>query len=312
MTARRANAGLDRPHPDLSFTLLSWQVGEWPARQQDMFTAGVDLMTARYAQFGLGELLPTDRVWIGVHSTRAAAWGGFHRPDQGYRHVQLGAVVTRYGDLAAEGGSLDLVVLDLLRAYAHDTLHYGSHRCYELRERQIVRTWYGVNPRDWQGCSYSPPDRTGAVSTRNLGTIMEGAGDREARTITRRVADRYGVTEPTAPVDRYEWLDITGHLTPDDTARLADCRQLAEITPHVGAAFYLHALGSYERSIGARYAAFLDEIGGDAPGRLHDLILTAMLSGRLGDLGDWLDQHHGEGAFRRLFRSPTYQGPDPQ
>jgi hypothetical protein len=288
----------------VTFWLLPWILDSLPGAW-DLFRTGFSVMAARYEELGLRHLLPIDRVWVGVRSSRADSFGGFHHPDQGYRHLQMGAVVTRYGDLcdpAAHG----LAAVDLLRAYAHDCLHYGSYREYQMQGGKLVRTRYGFNSRDAAGRTYSAPDRDG-ITTRNLGIIMEGATDREAASIARHAAQHVGVTEP-AGMDRFAFRDITGRLTDDDLARLpapgpdAGQRGTAED--------FLVSLGSYARGVNCRYEAFLAEIGGTESGRLHDLIVTAMISGSASPLSTWL-AGQGLGSFAALFRASSYAGPDP-
>ena len=120
-------------------------------------------------------LLPIDRVWVGIRSTRPDAFGGFHHPDQGYRHLQLASLITRYGRLSEPSvASPELVALDLLRSYAHDCLHFGSFREYRLQQGRVIRSRYGINWRDEAGRTYCAPDQPGSPSTRNLGIVMEG------------------------------------------------------------------------------------------------------------------------------------------
>lgn len=165
---------------------------------------------------------------MGVRSVFPGAFGGFHHPEQGYRHFQMGAIVTRYGDLADPSAvPAALVALDLLRAYVHDCLHYGAFREYRMWGGRVVRTAYGINRRDQYGRSYSAPDPSGSASTRNLGVVMEGAGDREARSIARAAAANCGVPEPEHPVDRLAYRDAIGGLDDGDHARLADPRFLS-------------------------------------------------------------------------------------
>lgn len=297
----------------MRFTLLSWVLGSWPlgSRPLDVFYAGASLMTARYEQLGLCRVLPIDRVWVGMRSSRPGDFGGFHRLDQGYRHEQMTAVVTRYGDLAdPDGASSPLAALDLLRGYAHDCLHYGSYRLYRLRDGKVVRARYGINARDERGNTYSAPDPEGSATTRNLGTIMEGASDREATAIAREAARQAGVGEPAGTMGRYAWRDVTGRLTSDDLDQLDDAGALTGV-PSEAAVAFLSAMGRFNRNVNARYEAFLAEVGGDDSEELHTRIVTAMISGSLAGLTSWLDKRHGRGAFADLFRSPAYQGSEP-
>lgn len=176
MTALRAAADIRQPHTGVRFSLLSWYLDSLPHDAQRIFAHGAALIAQRYERLGLRHLLPADRVWIGVGSSNPGEFGGFHHRDQGYRHLQLAAVVTRYGDLGRPDRTPpELIAADLLRAYAHDTLHYGSYREYRLVGGEVVRTRYGINRRDRDGHTYSAPDQPQSARTRNLGILMEGA-----------------------------------------------------------------------------------------------------------------------------------------
>ncbi|MEU9886797.1 hypothetical protein [Sphaerisporangium sp. NPDC051011] len=275
-----------------------------------MFYAGAAALAARYEHLGLTQLLPTDRVWVGVRSNIEDAFGGFHHPDQGYRHLQMGAIITRYGPLDGSTPS-PLAALDLLRAYAHDCLHYGSYRRYSIHVGQVVRTHYGINVRSVDGTTYSPPDPAGATTTRNLGVLMEGATDREARALTRSAAAHADIIGAEHGPDWYGFGDVTGRLTTADTAALGDPAHRAAITSSGEVDGYLRRLGSYQTGVNARYETFLAELGGGEREALHEEILRAMISGSMGGLCAWLDQRHGPGTFARLFRSPAYLGPEP-
>ncbi|MGY0464140.1 hypothetical protein ACW14Y_28415 [Kitasatospora sp. cg17-2] len=303
LAARRAATALDQAHPHIAFSLLHWVLDTWEDQAaREVFRQGADLLADRYRELGLNQLLPIDRVWVGVRSTRPDAFGGFHHPNQGYRHVQLASVITRYGLLSDPRlASPELVALDLLRSYSHDCLHWGSFREYRLHGGQVVRSRYGINWRDSHGRTYSAPDADGTSSTRNLGTVMEGATDREARTIAATVADRLGLTQQIAPPDRPAFRDTTGRLEPAD---------LEHSAPGIATPFH-QAMTGYEHGVGTRYQHFLAEVGGADAETLHRLIVAAMISGDTSALTARLDRHHGRDAFRRLFRSPAYTGPDP-
>lgn len=284
-------------HPDHTFVTAPLALRQWGA-DAGLFHDGTAQLRGRYAELGLTDLLPLDRVHIAVHSTRTGAFGGFHHPDQGYRHLQMRAIVTMYGDMTADGpASPALAALDLLRAYAHDCLHYGSARTYQMREDAVVRTQYGVNFRRTNGRTYSAPDMGGTTGTRNLGVVMEGACDREARALTRRIASQHRVTADSG-VDGYALRDVTGQLTTIDTPSGLCNEQTA----------YLTSMAKYEAEVDVRYADFLAEIGGAEQEDLHSLILASMISGDLAPLCLWLDQRHGPGAFTALFMSPLYFG----
>jgi len=302
---------LGHAHPHTTFSLLHWVIGTWTDdAAREVFQSGATLLAARYQQLGLHQLLPIDRVWVGIRSTHPDAFGGFHHPNQGYRHLQLGSVVTRYGRLIDPSlASPELVALDLLRSYAHDCLHFGSFREYKMQVGKVVRSRYGINCRDADGHTYSAPDQPGSRSTRNIGIVMAGATDREARSIASMVAERLGLESSVAPADRLAFRDTTGRLGAEDLAGLGDMRAATEGVADFSR--FRMAMAGYERGVGIRYAQFLTETAGDDREQLHGLIVAVMISGDLRPLAAWLDQCHGSGAFRRIFRSPRYVGPDP-
>ncbi|OMI41388.1 hypothetical protein [Streptomyces sparsogenes] len=173
----------------------------------------------------------------------------------------------------------------------------------------MIRSQYGVNFRRHDGRTYSAPDLAGSPTTRNLGIVMEGASDREARTIARAAAQQYGIVEPATPVYRYAFRDITGRLTVVDTDDLARAEVRAAAAPSAAAAEFLRAMGGFERAIDARYERFLAEVGRDEAEDLHTTVLTSMITGVLTPLCAWLRQRRGPKAFESLFLSPAYFGP---
>jgi hypothetical protein len=166
----------------------------------DVFRTGYAIMAARYEQLGIRALLPLERVWAGTRSAArpgtARGHGGFHHPAQGYRHIQMDAAVTVFGDLTGQTpASPQAAALDLVRSCAHDCLHYGTFRRYRLSDRgEIARVQYGINFRQPDGRTYSAPDIPGDGPTRKLGIVMEGATDAEATAIARQTAQSCGIT----------------------------------------------------------------------------------------------------------------------
>ncbi|MEU9718907.1 hypothetical protein [Streptomyces sp. NPDC047976] len=266
------------------------------------FHEGVELLRLRYRELGMTRLLPPERVVIGTESADTPAWGGFHHPNQGYRHLQMRALITMYGPLTSTPQNPSLAALDLLRSYAHDCLHYGSYRSYRLHDGEIVRSRYGVNFRRPDGRTYSAPDTVDTPGTRNLGVVMEGACDWEARAVTRRAAERCGIQEPGG-LDRFAYRDSTGLLD------IADVRQLTSrqrLSPQAGAARFLESMGRYTTAVNTRYAWFLDDAGPEEGAELHAEVLRALVSGSVSDLCTWLDVRHGPGEFLARFRAPSY------
>lgn len=290
-------------HPAHVFRTLPETLRRWETSGIDTtpFRVGVALAGHRYAVHGLAKLLPPERVLIGCESSRPGAFGGFHHPDQGYRHLQMMSVVTMYGPLerlVPEHPASAL--LDLLRAYTHDCLHYGSRRRYVEVTGVPVRTQYGINYRRTSGQPYSAADSQGCRSTRNLGILMEGACDKEARAITRQAAEHFDLAEPPDVLGTLAYRDATGTLTTEDTDRSAVVPGSEEQRR------YLAALSGYERAVNRRYTHFLDEFAPGEENECHARLLGAVISGDATALGTWLDVRHGPGAFTGLFRTPAY------
>ncbi|WP_258534775.1 hypothetical protein [Streptomyces sp. PT12] len=298
----RHPAHVFRPLPEI---LAGWEangIGTMP------FRVGVDIATHRYAGYGLAKMLPLERVLVGCESSRAGAFGGFHHPDQGYRHFQMVALITMYGPMEGRNPERPtLALLDLLRAYTHDCLHYGSRRRYVEVAGMPFRTQYGINYRRTSGQSYSAADPCESHHTRNLGIIMEGACDKEARAITRQMAENFGVAEPSDVLGSLAFRDVTGRLTEEDAGRVVDIPGSEEQTR------YAAALRGYEKDVNRRYAHFLEEFAPGEERECHTRLLTAIISGDVAELGAWLDARHGPGAFAGLFRTPEYFAPtDPR
>ncbi|MFE7414494.1 hypothetical protein [Streptomyces laurentii] len=307
LKALRADTSpLTRRHPDHVFLPLAELLGIWEADGIDtaLFRTGAESAGRRYATCGLTRMLPFERVLVGCASSRAGVFGGFHHPDQGYRHFQMVAVVTVHGPMKSRIPECpSSALLDLLRAYAHDSLHFGSRRRYVEAAGVPFRTQYGINFRRTGGQSYSAADSWDSRHTRNLGIVMEGACDREARAITRRTAELFGVAQPMDPLGALAFRDMTGALTDEDALGRVDVPEGA------GETRYAAALRDYENSVNRRYARFLAEFAPGEETECHDVLISTMISGDVDILGAWLDERHGPGSFTGLFRTPGYFDP---
>jgi len=267
----------------------------------EVFRTGCAIMAARYEQLGIRALLPLERVWVGTRSAArpgtARSYGGFHHPAQGYRHIQMDAAVTAFGDLTGRSPtSPQAVALDLVRSYAHDCLHYATFRRYRLTDRgEIARVQYGINFRQPDGLTFSAPDIPGDGPTRNLGIVMEGATDAEATAIARQGAQSCGITGTgfEAGLPGLAFADVTGTVTADGIGA-------ALLLDHP----YARSLGRFGRTVTLRYRALLGELDA-SPDDAHSQIVAAMISGEVTPLGAWLDARHGPGAFARMFRAPA-------
>ncbi|MFD8300289.1 hypothetical protein ACFV13_29215 [Streptomyces bauhiniae] len=293
-------------HPDHRFLPVSERLAKWQTTGVDTaaFHGGLYAVRCRYAELGLWQLLPLQRALLGAESRRTGAFGGFHHLHQGYRHLQMFSVVTMHGPLEGDTPQKPgLALLDLLRAYAHDCLHYGSRRRYISVGGKPTRTQYGINFRRPSGQSYSAADPLGSPHTRNLGIVMEGACDREARRITHETALRFGIREPDDALGRLAFRDVTGTLSDQDVTAGRDEEPVDEV------AGYAERLCRYETGVNRRYAAFLSEFAPHEEEDLHDLLLSAVISGDTRGITAWLDARHGPGTFAGTFLTGAYFAP---
>ncbi|MGW4441822.1 hypothetical protein [Streptomyces sp. NPDC004682] len=303
---RADSSELTGQHPEHTFRTAPERLTRWQEAGADtaVFHGGLYAVRCRYAELGLSQLLPLDRVLVGAESRRVGAFGGFQHLNQGYRHLQMLAVVTMHGPMEGDTPHRpELALLDLLRAYAHDCLHYGSRRRYISVGGKPTRTQYGINFRRPAGQCYSATDPQGSRHTRNLGIVMEGACDREAQRITREAAVRAGIREPEDTMGRLAFRDMTGTLSADDvTAKLRE-----ELTgEEVG---YVERLCRFQAGVSRRYTSFLGEFAPGEEENLHDLLLAAVISGDTRGLGAWLDDRHGPGTFSGVFLASSYFEP---
>ncbi|MGH3696640.1 MAG: hypothetical protein ACRDRX_22070 [Pseudonocardiaceae bacterium] len=88
---------------------------------------------------------------------------------------------------------------------------------------------------------------------------MEGATDREARSIAREEAMEASVRHPPSGVNYFAFRDETGLLDADDLCALEEPRWAHEANTAVVS--YLRNLAAYARGVGVRYEVFLREIG---------------------------------------------------
>jgi hypothetical protein len=269
-----------------------------------VFAAGYELARDRFATLGQIDLLPMVQVFMAVDS-QDGRFGGFHDrllPQRtvddiqapGYRYVQAAAVISRYGDRTGRVRPAPGVVgLDLVHAYVHDCFHYLTFRSYWLGNGDggygIHRQRHGINYRRESGHTYSARDAQGSTSTRNLGVVMEGAFDIEATAVAREAVTRTGIRCPASGIDYYAFLDAVGQ---------------GQTAPAEGP--WLESMNGYVRGVTAPYGAFLSDVGGPDVRELHELIVTATLSGNVDSLQSWLDERYGPGEFAALFRSPAY------
>ncbi|GAA2148720.1 hypothetical protein [Actinomadura napierensis] len=312
LAALRSAADLGAEHPGVSFVTLPEAVGKLGGHGV-IVRAGLRLIAEKFADYGITDLLSHTRFWVGWKSVVPGDFGGFHRPYQGYRHWQAGAVITMYGDLSGRRPvPAELRALDLIRSYAHDGGgHWSSYRRYVLHPsaRVVYRTRYGYNSRDLDGTSYSkadaptPEESRNTRPARNLGVIMEGGTDLTARQITAQVAEMFGITEAQfSGVDRFAFRDLVGSLDQSDhDAELSALRRRDKAEVLSGTDLYLARMAFYDNLVSAPYAAFLNEVGRDEAMHLHEVLYRAMLTGERGPVSRWLQDHHGR-TFAEMFQ----------
>lgn len=229
------------------------------------------------------------RVWVGIQAQPDTGFFcSFYQEDQGYRYIQQIAITSLSGALSCHPVDRTLATLELIRVYVHDTLHHNSYRLFfplpngGSPGQSFYRFQYGINFRQWNGKSYSAKDPIRSTTTRNLGNIMEAATGRFAHEFVSSIADQIGYTAPSTPTESWIYWDCTGQLTPADMLHLREIeRGTATIDATPAFQTYLKNLRLFVQYVTMRYRCFLAELDSQENYRLHDLILEAMLSGRL-------------------------------
>jgi len=291
---------------------------------QHLFLRATHLLAQRLKHYGPYELLDPSRVWIGVSMLgNEKDFGGFHHHDQGYRYLQQMAITSLLGTFSRDPVDCVLTTLELIRAYAHDTLHHNSYRLFcplpQTEAGSFYRLQYGINFRNWNGMTYSAKDSVRSTTTRNLGNIMEAATDRFAHelvvSLTQEVTDI-----PTAswrdkrcdlvsdPISYSVYRDCTGQLTHADMRQLRDIeRGQLEIKTSTNFKAYLKSMRLFVQFVNLRYQQFLTEFGPDHSHQIHHLIIQSLLSGKMRDLCNYLDALQSEKrSFCSLFKAPHF------
>ncbi|HEU5377893.1 MAG TPA: hypothetical protein VFV38_20920 [Ktedonobacteraceae bacterium] len=260
-------------------------------------------------------LLDPQRVWVGIQApVPAGFFGGFYHANQGYRYLQQIAVTSLSGALSCCPVDRTLVTLELIRAYAHDTLHSNSFRLFfplpvgSQPGQSFYRFQYGINFRKWDGRSYSAKDAIRSTTTRNLGNIMEAATDRCAHELVLSLAKKINYSVPTNAIANYLSRDCTGQLTAEDMLFLRQGeRGRASLDAPSAFLAYLQDLRLFVQYVTMRYRRFLQEFDAEGSYHLHEHILEGMLTGKCKKLCQCLDAIQGKKhSFSSLFQAPSW------
>lgn len=324
MQTWRANVTLyvAQQHPQISFLPLS-VLASHPRCQgvldQALLNQAMTKLAAHLARYGSFEVLDPARVWVGMalSAKDSSAFGGFYHPNQGYRYLQQIALTSLCGAFSDQPIDPTLRTLELVRAYSHDTLHYNTYRLYcpllsSSSISSFYRLQYGINFRRWDGMSYSTKDPARARTTRNLGTIMEGATDHFAHQITFSLAKASGYTPDSAGAPLLcdvLFRDCTGQMTTTDVRWLRALERGEQQAPlPQNAQSYLLSLRRFVQYVTLRYRHFLEEFdAGAQESHLHHLIIESMLTGNMKRLCAYFDRKQSsKGSFMRLFKSSSY------
>ena len=305
-------------HPLLSLVTLetlAYDPCYAPLASQSLLAGAFTYLAQRLSDYEVYSPLDPARVWVGISTPLDAGFfGGFYHPGQGYRYLQQIAVVSLSGSLSCHSVNRTLRTLELLRAYAHDTLHHHTYRLFlpapvgEKVDRSFYRFQYGINFRRWNGQSYSAKDAIPSRTTRNLGNIMEAATDRFAHEFVLAFAEKIGYQPSSCPIEDYIYRDCTGQLTWEDIARLRAIEKgLIYLDAPPAFQAYLRNMRLFVQYVTMRYRAFLAEWEPEQQSELHVLILKSMLSGKMKALCRYLDEvQEAERSFPRLFKTPEY------
>jgi hypothetical protein len=266
----------------------------------DVFHRGYAIMAARYEQLGIRALLPLERVWVGTRSAAgpgaARSHGGFHYPAQGYRHIQMDAAVTVFGDLTGTAPvSPQAAALDLVRSYAHDCLHYATFRRYRLTAgARSPASSTASTSASRTGAPTPPPTPPAAAPPATWASSWRGPPTPRPLPSPGRPRSPAGSPARTLRRACPAWFSPTSRApSPPTASRRRSC--WTTLTPD--------PLGRFGNTVTLRYRALLSELDA-SPADAHSQIVAAMISGDLAPLEAWLDARHGPGSFARMFRAP--------
>jgi hypothetical protein len=277
--------------------------------EEPLFRRGVEKLIMHHPDL---VPLPFDRIWVAIASTLVNWHGGFHQPDQGYRHIQMTALLSIVSPNDVSERCIRLATLELLRAYIHDSFHYNAARGYTLKPTSFAsdkndpygfyRHWYGINFRRSDGASYSEKDPVSRKTTRNLGVIMEAAGDREAQEIVRELSTEVEFYPPSQMANLV-YMDCTGSLMNEDIESLRALEKgNAAGSFSASQLAYLKGMRLFSQYVSARYRSFLAEFDSVESSQFHQIIVNAMMTGHMRSLTEWLDARCGQKrAFVKLF-----------
>ena len=336
-TYRDADAAyVAQMHPHLRFVHLSDLLETYSSLiNRTLFLQAMEMLSQCLQSYSTEySLLDPQRVWIGVEANgnRDLYFGGFYHSNQGYRYLQQIAVFSLFGSLCGCPVDRTLITLELIRSYVHDTLHYNTYRLFvTLGEEQRVpggssfyRAQYGINLRLSDGTSFSAKDSVRSRTTRNLGTIMEGATDHLAHYLVSQLVqqiaynpheshthDRFQVL----PISDYIYRDCMGQLTSIDILFFRELEQGKQSLPpceHVeNFKIYLKNMRLFVQYVNWRYQQFLNDFDPQNVHQLHETILACMLSGDIERLQNRFNMilQRADG-FTSLFQTPAYLSPD--
>ncbi|MEO6890440.1 MAG: hypothetical protein ABI456_13730 [Ktedonobacteraceae bacterium] len=306
-------------HPQVSFTtleMLAYTDGYASCIHQPLLREALERLPDSLSHLPGCYAFDPARVWVGLAAPADAGWfGGFYHADQGYRYLQQIALTSLSGALSHSSIDKTLQTLELLRAYVHDTLHYATYRLFcpippgTESSLNFYRLQYGINFRRWQGQSYSARDTVRSSTTHNLGNIMEAATDRFAQEFVLKLSTHIAYRPtPGAVIEDYLYRDCTGQLTQQDLLLFRSIeRRCAESDLPLAFKAYLRQMRLFVQYVTMRYGVFLAECGGPHRAELHELILQAMMSGKLHRLQYFLNRLRGEtGSFVTVFKTPEY------
>lgn len=282
----------------------------------DVLRHGINVIEDRVGTYGDFHLPDFDRVLIGVDADNQAFYGGFHQMSltgvpPGYRYIQDINVLSAAGKNSNQI-SPSMRSFEFIRAFAHDAIHYNSYRSFRPLEEgtdsnfglSFYRFQYGLNFRRSNRISYSRPEDQTQDDARNLGTIMEGVGDRFGQEVAAQVADDLDI-KPTTTEESIIFMEATGQLNDVHIAELEN-KILQIAMPEEKQRYFKNMINFYQ-SITHCYKTTLSRFDP------HDLFfqeeaIRGILTGKFRRLVEGMgrDSSNNQLNFIEFFKSPSW------
>lgn len=281
--------------------------------EKDLFKYCVNLFYRNHKKmFKSFKKFPFERVFISVdipNKNPSCCLGGYYSYGQSYYNLEQVSITSILGFYSVKKYNKELVTLELLRSYLHDSIHFNSFREYRLKDVKehellscdnIHRIKYGFNVRNESGISFSNIDKPGTKSTRNLGVIMEGITDESSKKFISNFIEGQNLNLKNLSLFENMILDeITNtsrniyYNTKDGIFTDQELR-------------YISLVNKAYIDVWNPFHEFMNEFSFGKYDSFTGLLMASMISGNQDPIRSYFDKFLKKGSFEEIFKSPHF------